>query len=320
MKPWGPLDWLLGKLYVSNFVVVGCLAAEERSVTVPIALHEKGARRTSLLNIDDGEPVYAKEIAAKIGANRKELSEIAVAWEEDIHLLARDEDIATAFELLVGDGEGGLSLILDISCIPKRFFFLMVKLAMMETRIDNVIVTYTQAGSSGYTAGHLADNPDDVRPIPGYAPGRGAPSTLIVGVGFESLGLPELVEEYRHNKRHVEVLVPFPPGQPYSRRIWQTVQKLGIGAEENRVHRVNALDAFGTYERIVNLVGEPREGTVAALAPYGPKPVSLGMCLYAVKHDAPVLYTQPRVYHPDYTLGAGDAWGYCLKYAGEWTL
>ena len=196
----------------------------------------------------------------------------------------------------------------------------MIKLAMMEGRIDTLVVTYTQAGSRGYTYRHLAEDPEDVQPIPGYGPVHGEPRSLIVAVGFESLGLRHLIDEYRHTRRHIEVLMPFPPGQPYSRRIWRTVQDVEIAMDGNRLHRVNAVDAFGTYDRIRNLVGEPTVGPPPALAPYGPKPLSLGMCMYALRNQSPVLYTQPRVYHPDYTVGVGKAWAYCLKYETRSTI
>ncbi len=63
------------------------------------------------------------------------------------------------------------------------------------------------------------------------------------------------------------------------------------------------------------------------LAPYGPKPLSLAMCLFAlsvpVEHRPAVVYTQPQVYAPKYSTGIGtvngrpDVRGYAVTWAGH---
>ena len=40
------------------------------------------------------------------------------------------------------------------------------------------------------------------------------------------------------------------------------------------------------------------------------------MVLYATKHDQGLFYTQPKSYHPDYSIGYGDTWAYVLKWKG----
>jgi hypothetical protein len=54
-----------------------------------------------------------------------------------------------------------------------------------------------------------------------------------------------------------------------------------------------------------------------ALAPFGPKPHTLGMALLAMKYDLAMHYTQPRVYHPDYSRGYGRTWAYVVKWNGR---
>jgi hypothetical protein len=71
-------------------------------------------------------------------------------------------------------------------------------------------------------------------------------------------------------------------------------------------------------------------GTISsAIAPYGPKTVSLAMCLFALAAEAaerpavPVYYAQPLRYALDYTEDAAmrgdapDAVGYCLRLSGR---
>ncbi|MFP3675336.1 hypothetical protein SB724_21205, partial [Bacillus sp. SIMBA_031] len=41
----------------------------------------------------------------------------------------------------------------------------------------------------------------------------------------------------------------------------------------------------------------------AWLAAFGTKPVSLAMALFGIYYNAPVYYTQPTLYRPDYSTG-----------------
>ena len=319
-KPWGPLDWLLPKLGICGPVVVGCLAAERRSIDVPRRLYREGASRVSLLHVQDEPSRYTEQTSRKLEENRGLLARVKLDEELTAALLAPDEKIVAAFDAMCSSAGQDFDLVLDISCFPKRFFFLMVKRAIRDRRIGTLVVAYTQPRTPGYASGRLAEDPDPVKPIPGFGPIRGESRTLVVGVGFETLGLPLLIDEFRDETRRIRVLMPFPPGQPYTRRIWRFLQRLDVEGIEKVVYRVNALDAFGSYAQIEDMVPKGEAMGPPTLAPYGPKPISLGMCLYAMKYQAQVVYTQPRVYNPDYTVGVGRAWGYCLKYAKRRTF
>jgi hypothetical protein len=52
------------------------------------------------------------------------------------------------------------------------------------------------------------------------------------------------------------------------------------------------------------------------LAPFGPKPHSLGMILFALKHDRALIYSQPKSYNPDFSQGIGETWAYVVKWDG----
>ena len=314
MKPWGPLEWLLGKVPIGQALVVGCVAAEDRCVAVLRAFRQKGALVNGMLRIQDGPSEFRERVEAKTDANREILRRVGVGEERRVDLMADDAAIAHVFGEILDGSNGQRTLVLDISCMPKRFFFLILKLAFRERRFETVFVAYTQPEAGRYTSEHLAENPGPVDPLPGYSPLGREPDMLVVGLGFEPLGVRQPIDEYRDRKRRIEVLIPFPPGQPYSRRIWRALQRLDLGELDRRVHRVNALDAFGTYAKIGKMAATGAASIPPSLAPYGPKPMSLGMCLYALRENAPVFYTQPTVYHPDYTCGIGNSWGYCLKY------
>lgn len=50
------------------------------------------------------------------------------------------------------------------------------------------------------------------------------------------------------------------------------------------------------------------------LAPFGPKPHTLGMALFAIENDCGLYYTQPKSYNPDYSLSQGESWAYVVKW------
>ena len=309
---WGELAWLWARLPQPPDVrFLGALSAEERC----IAVFSQAPRMTRaiLINVEDPPSPYTARIQEKIRGHRQQLDQLNSEFVvESTSLFSTDEEIANLLDKSLEGGDN-VALWLDISSLPKRFFFLLAKLALDSSRVDTLVVTYTQPGPAGYSREPLAEDPDDVRPLPGFAPGAES-SILCVAVGFESLGLPRFIGEYRDRRREVFVIVPFPPGQPYSERIWRSVQRLNLSSAAT-IRRVSATEAYSTFHLLCELV-PPDPKRPVALAPYGPKPISLGMAMYAMKSSSPVFYTQPRVYHPDYTVGVGRSWGYCLKLNG----
>ncbi len=76
---------------------------------------------------------------------------------------------------------------------------------------------------------------------------------------------------------------------------------------------IAAWDAEQVYHKLLSWAGN---GERLSLAPFGPKPHTLGMAMFAIKFDASVWYTQPKVYHPEYSRGIGDSWWYAVKWQG----
>ena len=312
VDPWGEVRWLWERLPNGLDVrFLGALAAEERSSKAITLV--PGLTHNLLINVEDPPSAYTQRIREKVDLNRHQLRGLGLEFnEEPVSLFAPDEDIAELLSKCLEHSER-VTLWMDISSLPKRFFFLLAKLAINDARVETLIVTYTQPGPAGYHRETLAEDPDEVRPLPGFAPAV-EPSVLCVAIGFESLGLPRFIGEYRDRRRDVFVIVPFPPGQPYSERIWRSLHRLNLSSAAT-IRRIPAIDAFGTY-RLLSQLAPPNSNKPVALAPYGPKPISLGMALYAIKSSSPVFYTQPRIYHPDYTMGVGRSWAYCVKLKG----
>lgn len=92
----------------------------------------------------------------------------------------------------------------------------------------------------------------------------------------------------------------------------------------DRVH-IDMYDCPQVFDAICNMTNDGRQ--TSAIAPYGPKTVSLAMCLFALAASSagqprvPVYYAQPLRYALDYTSGTRmrgdtpDVTGYCLRLA-----
>jgi hypothetical protein len=239
----------------------------------------------------------------------------------EVNLLARFGDIVQfADEFLASSPE---SVALDISVLPKRFFFPILRRVLdRQPNVANVVVTYTRPLL--YPPGPLSENPSDWDHIPLFASypgyGKAAGNALVIGVGFEPLGLEAHVEQ---GDLPVRLLLPFPSPAAASRRSWEFARLLQKNRkpEHVRVHRIHPLDPSDTFDRLVALTN--RGASPVVLAPYGPKPMSLGMCLYARLTNSPVYYTQPTVYSPEYSVGVRSedgnpaVYGYLVRIHGR---
>jgi hypothetical protein len=88
---------------------------------------------------------------------------------------------------------------------------------------------------------------------------------------------------------------------------------IGCPISRDNLEVISAWDTEQVY-RTLELWEQDTEGL--ALAPFGPKPHSLGMALFAIRHDSGLYYTQPKSYNPNYSKGQGDSWAYVVKWDG----
>jgi hypothetical protein len=209
--------------------------------------------------------------------------------------------------------------LLDVSALPKRFFFPFIKLLLRETaRVRNLVVTYTSP--KGHTTEKLAENPDDWDHLPlfsgSYAHSK--PEMMIINVGFEGLGLQQQVD-YGEAGLPVKLLLPFPASPQAFKRSWELVRRLQKNrlADHFQTYLTDATDVSDAFDRLVSLTDHGR--LRAVLAPFGPKPISVSMCIFATLTESQVFYTQPKVYHPNYSYGIGQVagspsvWAHCLR-------
>jgi hypothetical protein len=213
-------------------------------------------------------------------------------------------------------------VILDISTMPKRWFFPILKLLTQNEYVRNLLVTYSSPLKYGEV---LSENPDPIRMFPGFA-GSGTTEydSVVVGIGFEPLGIPSLFTELRINK--IRLMFPFPPGPPAFLRNWMFVKLIEEMTDTQEIETpdrvsINLFDSPQVFDALRQMTDSGSRSAV--LAPYGPKPMSLAMCLFSLaannasKAAVPVYYSQPRRYAADYSTGIRGTHAYCVKLAGK---
>lgn len=237
------------------------------------------------------------------------------------YLLACEEDIIVWIEEFV---QKGSRLVIDISSLPKLFFFPAIRLLLKQESIQDLLVTYTIPMT--YHHGSIAERPSEWRALPLFGPETHPEpkyEVAAIGVGFLPFGLPDLLKsDFLGAKPHL--FFPFPASPSTYFKTWEFVRQIEASlplSSDDQLVRINGLDPSDAFDHICWLT---EQNTKKALfAPYGPKPMSLGMAIYATLTGSPVFYTQPRVYHSDYSIGVRckdgrpEVYAYCLKLGGR---
>lgn len=324
--PWGRLDWILEGASVGGWSVIACLSPEERwSAALEAVLKLDKLEHQTLIRIEPAGLGHHRALGHALMGKQIEVAKQLVAHDGEVHqLFERHEDLARGIRRFVQ--AAGANVLIDISCFPKRFFFPIMKLVLAESKASNVVVCYTHAGE--YATASLSEDPEPASPLPMFMGALAAAEaeTLVIAAGAEALGLSQILDGDGGFGR-VKVLYPFPAPPPLGRRNWDflrvVMSSTNIGAEDligidpNDVPRV-----FASIEKIGGTQPE-----ALTLAPYGPKPVSLAMCLYALalqpERRPAVIYTQPKCYNPAYSTGVSmrqgekRITGYAVRLAGE---
>jgi len=308
-RPWGVLDWALGLSSRRQWQFLGCLGAEERSTACLLALATRGVLKGhTLLRVDDPKSEYA-DVTAKCLATRE-----AECNKAGLRLQIATRDLLSPIVTLdkICAEMTAPSVILDITSLPKRFFFYLLKHLFRCADVKDLVVTYTLPEK--YPAVPLTEDHEPWDALPSFRqpdPDKEklAHRRLIVNVGFMPDGLVSHLEG-RAEERRIDLIVPFPAPVAAIRRAWQSVWALAASTPHEAIfaeHRVGAQDLSEAFDVIIAL--SPADTNLVSFAPFGPKPISAAMCLYSILTGSPVYYAQPKVYRPDYSLGIAKSRG-----------
>ncbi len=285
-----------------------------------------------MLKIEDTRPSADSKVQEAYQRSEDLLDAIPADKKEIIisPLIAPLDDLEDYVEKCL---ENGSDILLDITSFPKRWFFPLTQMLINDTRVRNLVAVYTQGDNY---AESIAENPEMLRTLPGFPSSdeRRKHDHAFIGVGFHDLGMLKLLGDDRVTR--LNLLFPFPPGPPGNQKNWKFVEQITrkIGSELSSddpsdpldLHFLPALDTAQSFSAMCNITQNGQQTSI--MAPYGPKPVSLAMCLFAIAcddlnlADVPVYYSQPQRYAIDYTEKASStdgnlhAWGYALKLNG----
>jgi hypothetical protein len=307
-RPWGVLDWALGLTSPRQWEFLGCLGAEERSTACLLALARRGVLKGhKLLRVDDPKGEYADITAKYLVKREAECSKAGlqpqIAPKNLLSPIVTLDDVCAEIT--------APSVVLDITSLPKRFFFYLLKHLFQCAKVKDLVVTYTLP--ERYPSAPLTEDHEPWDALPSFRqpdPDKEklAHRRLIVNVGFMPDGLVSHLEG-RAEERRIDLIVPFPAPVPAIRRAWQSVWALASTSHEASFteRRVGAQDLSEAFDVIISLL--PADTNLVSFAPFGPKPISAAMCLYSILTGSPVYYAQPKVYRPDYSLGIAKSRG-----------
>ncbi|WP_417375550.1 hypothetical protein [Gimesia maris] len=327
-RPSGSLRWLLEKLpKIKNWDLIGAIAAEERANTVAIELKTQNLlRRASMIRVKDEDSEFFQNCEIACNKNNtilhKKLNNLLFV--NDLKLLDDVEILQPLFDSLKPNLSS--NVILDISALPKRVFFFALKQLFNNNSIKNIVVTYTVPERYGKP---LSKNALGWMPLPSFGTESSIHTDcmLVIGVGYDHLNLLDLIKDRSPNP--VRLLLPFPSKPPGSISNWEFVRVLREQVEfkPQDIRRVHPISTSLAFDQIRGqCLGHERKEVL--LAPYGPKPISLAMALFALEREraslpVTVAYTQPLAYSDKYSEGVEKSHdgtnlvhAYCIKLNG----
>lgn len=210
-RPWGRFDQLLNTQQGSKWSLIACCSHEYRCRAVFECINELDIFGPQLVfEIKDPLSVSTDEIERKTAENRAYVTSLGF---EDQSISAHGlidpfsgyERALREFLTKIGDQ----SLIIDITSLPKKIYFFLTKLLFGEfNQPRNVVFTYAEPNV--YSDKPLAENPDPWEALPGFriSPRDEGNRKVVVGIGYEPLGLPDLVDSGRFDETQMNFLFP----------------------------------------------------------------------------------------------------------------
>ncbi|MHC4878812.1 MAG: ubiquitin family protein [Planctomycetota bacterium] len=335
VRPSGPLRWVFDKLKsVEPWTLVGSLSPEDRCLAAAgeVLTHSPDSRVT-LLKLSPFVARGDAEVKNRLASNKNKAARsfgdrLTIRPEHPLH--ASDHEVLEDVQEFVDSLHG--QVIVDVSTMPKRWFIPLVRELANRTEIHTLVATNSKPKK--YSKDRLATDADSWEPLPGYlhAERRTAETTAIIGVGYHTLNLHEFIGENTTRNIALKLFLPFPSLHPGFRQNWEFVRDVTTawkGASRPEIVRVPTDDVSLIFDRLTqHSIGGRTESLV--MAPFGPKTVSLAMCLLAIARErikpeveTEIGYTQPKAYAPDYSSEVAMRDGipmvnaYCIRIRGS---
>ncbi len=337
IRPSGPLRWILPKLAASSdWTIIGTVSAEERCLAaVEEAARILGTVDIRMLHITlDHRTTHSwmrmnhdlsvrNSVKARQLFGDKVLKAAGRIFDDDHTIIRLSSEVAQSCRECV---------LLDISTMPKRFFFPLLTKMLECNRIKTLVVTNTSPHRYGK---ELARDPGDWNQLPIYCGDSNLDvhtSTVLIGVGYHTLNIRDILEQQSAQNVEIKLMLPVPSLHPGFMANWDFIHSIKTEWDRQvrtpiEIIRVPNHDPSVAFDWLAR---ESKAGFAQSLilAPFGPKPLSLAMCLLGVARamhglETEIGYTQPLVYAPDYSSGVAISDGhpvvasFCVKLDGR---
>lgn len=311
-RPWGKIEELL-RPYPTDMTwkYIGTLSSEDRSLESFIRTNKSiSINDCSFIRITNSRSRYNVDYINRQAFNLEKLKTCTEQYSLATFDLFYNSETHRLIELF-DSYAGNANIILDISCMPKRFFFPLIKRLMLKSElIQNLIVTNTIPAR--YPNEPLAEDYSEWMTLPLFADLNQTSKDLgvMVGVGHLPMGSPEPLNDFARSAT-IHLFLPFPGSYRSYYLTWRFVSDLlhliGRKTDNVTICNVNARDASTLFDHLKNNYDVSTPPPI--IVPYGPKPFSLAMALFSCKNNCPVYYTQPKTYHSNYSIGVDDTYG-----------
>lgn len=334
VRPLGPLAWVCKGLDTSaSWSTIGSISPEDRCLAASIEFRQLCPNAcTTLIRLEPEHlPTHRQWLSksvARIEKNSKHAVSASFTVSEPMSFLAVGDVIAEyAFDFADNCEK---QVLLDVSTMPKRYFFPLLTALCESKRVETLLVTNTSPQTYGKV---LSENASEWETLPGFASLSSHDSqdtTVMIGVGYQLLNLRELLERYGNMSVSFKLMLPVPSPHPGFIDNWKFIEGIdyqfpsrpaGDTNREPEIVRFPNQDVSLAFDRLVQ---HSRQGEAPCLvmAPFGPKPLSVAMCLLGIARqatgfDTEIGYTQPSAYSPDYSSGIGDVTAFCIKLNGR---
>lgn len=306
-KPWGNIDWLLKKTSnMERWGYLGCISTEDRSTCALEWLDQHDALNVCEMwkiedvpRLSDNPHKVKNEEKYKVQIEKYK----AIANEDPaiFGLFQSDECASSKFSAFVKKTDG--NIIFDVSSMPKRWFFPIIRTCLQSEEVKNLLVTYTIAKTYSSVQG---EDPLGWKYIPSFGEAVECGSKekyYIISAGFQPLSLPKWIEGFPDSK--IYILFPFPSDVSGYYRVWDFIRAIeteGGTVTTKNIEYISGYNLPLIYNSLRELIAL-EHNKQPVFVPYGPKPISLACALLASQLKIPVGYTQPTYYNPDYSTG-----------------
>jgi hypothetical protein len=313
LRPWGKPQWLFGMPSIKNekWFLIGSLSTQDRCLS--LLGHRSNSfnlAHVAFLEILDEQSKFSEKSKLRRDASRALFEAMIDSAQREVHQFSLFEPLKKLKTLIDSwvKSSHAKNVILDVSALPEKFFFPIVRWLLESAAVKNIVITYMLPEQ--YTHEDLAYDALDAAQLQSftYAGSQPEPSiqSVIVGVGFLPFSLPEWLKKTYPNTKQaiVSLIFPFPSTPSNVHKCWEFVRRIETSvnlADDSQIPRVDANDLSACFDRIQTITNFGKTPTV--FAPFGPKAHSVAMCLQAINMGAEVYYTQPSFYHPEYSTG-----------------